>query len=313
MPRRRRNIFYGYPWDPPAVGETINIVIRELKGRQDIPANRLRFRPWPTLKASGKVLAQTIMEGVDRCDVFACDLTYPNDNVSFELGYAIGRFKRIFVSIDASIEESTRLFKRNYINLIGLGYSSYENHNDLADALVHESPWDDIASSILSKRYRQPLARPELPTLLYVKPEINSPSVIGVVELLRASRFGETLIVDDPRDNPSPSLDWYAEQLTAADAAVIHLLSRKHLESDAHNLKSSLIAGLAVGLRRPLLMLAHSPYESPVDYAQILKVHETAESCIQITSKWLEDVTADLPRRRLRGPRLVPFQVNRDG
>ena len=303
MARRRTNIFYGYPSQPPTIGEAINAAIGDLKERQDISVNRLRFRPWPTLRASGKVLAQAVIDNIDRCDVFACDLTYPNDNVSFELGYAIGKFKRIFVSLDTSIEQSVRLFKRNYINLVGLGYSSYENHRDLADALVHERPWDDTASSVLSKRYRQPLARPELPTLFYVKPEINSPSVIRTVELLKASRFGETLIIDDPRDNPSASLDWYAEQLATADAVVIHLLSREHSHNSAHNLKASLIAGLAVGLKRPLLMLAHSPYESPVDYAHLLKVHETAESCIQITSNWLDEVTANLPHRRPRRPR----------
>ena len=35
-------------------------------------------------------------------------------------------------------------------------------------------------------------------------------------------------------------------------------------------------------------MLAHAPYESPVDYDQWLKVHDTADSCVTVTKTWLE-------------------------
>ena len=40
----------------------------------------------------GMRLVDTILSNIDRADVFACDLTYPNPNVSFELGYAIVLF-----------------------------------------------------------------------------------------------------------------------------------------------------------------------------------------------------------------------------
>ena len=215
---------------------------------------------------------------------------------------AIGRFKRIFVSVDGSIEGSSRRFKRNYSNVVGLGYSEYVNHKELADEFLRERPWEDLDSSVLNTRYRQPPARPELPTLLYVKPQISTSSILGTVELLRASKFSESLIIDDPLDNPSPSLDWYAEQLTTADAVIIHLLGIDHVDSDPQNLKGSLIAGLAHGLNRPLLMLAHSPYESPVDYSHLLQIHETAESCKQIIDSWLADISRSLPRRRQRRP-----------
>ncbi len=297
---RRNNVFYGYPSDPPVIGEAIKAATRDLKGHAEITRNRVRFRPWPTVRGSGKLLAQTIVDTIDRSQIFACDLTYPNNNVSFELGYAIGSFKRIFVSLDTSIEESSRQFKRNYSNLLGLGYSAYQNHKDLATKLLDERPWSDPDSSVLNSRYRQSVARPEYPTLLYVKPEINTSSVLGTVDVLRDSKFGESLTIDDPLDNPSPSLDWYAEQLTAADAVIVHLLGVEHVQSLTHNIKGSLIAGLARGLKRPLLMLAHAKFESPVDYGHLLKIHETAESCKQATSNWLADIGADLPRRRQR-------------
>ena len=297
---RRINVFYGYPFNPPFVGENIQSATDELKSEPAVRQNRIRFRLWPTIRASGKVLAQTVMENIDRAQIFACDLTYPNDNVSFELGYAIGRFKRIFVSLDSSVSHSAREYRRHFYSSIGLGYSYYSNHLELADRFLSERPWLDINNSAISDRYRQPFSRPESPTLLYIKPPINTTSVLRTVDAAKASKFGQALVIDDPRDNALPTLDWYSEQLMTADAVMIHLLSQEHVDGDVHNTKASLIAGLACGLDRPLLILGHSPYESPVDYDHLVRIHETAESCRQSVSKWLDEVGEKLPRRRPR-------------
>ena len=105
---RRTNVFYAYPYTPPSVGDVVQLAIDELKSSSEITNNNIRFRPWTHIRASGKHLAQTVMGNIDRFQIFACDLTYPNSNVSFELGYAIGRSKRIFPSLDTSIEEAPR-------------------------------------------------------------------------------------------------------------------------------------------------------------------------------------------------------------
>ena len=112
--------------------------------------------------------------------------------------------------------------------------------------------------------------------------------------------FRESLIVDDPNENPSPSSDWYADQLRKADVVLVHLLSSEHKEAELHNIKASLIAGLASALRRPLLMLAHSPFDSPVDYGHLLQTHDTSESCKAVLSNWLSEVGSGLRRQRQR-------------
>ena len=45
-------------------------------------------------------------------------------------------------------------------------------------------------------------------------------------------------------------------------------------------------------------MLAHEPYESPLDYEKWLNVHDTAEACVQIARTWLDEVTPKLMHRR---------------
>ena len=297
---RRANIFYGYPSQPAFIGESIANAVEQLAGHSTIKQNHVRFRPWPTIRASGKLLARTIMESIDRAQIFACDLTYPNDNVSFELGYAIGRFKRIFVSLDSGIEGSGHRFNRHYYNSFSLGYASYTNFQELADQVIKQSPWEDTDDNVIDRRYGQDFARPESPQLLYVKPPVSTSSVLRTDEVIRSSPFGQSYIIDDPLDNPSAPLDWYAGQLMIADAVIIHLLGEEHVNRDVHNTKGSVIAGLACGLNRPLLILAHSPYDSPVDYGHLLHVHDTAASCQQTVTEWLRKESDGLPRRRPR-------------
>ena len=296
----RTNVFYAYPSDPPAIGETISEALAGFRRPSKNNGPDVRVRLWTDVRISGRNLASEIIEQIDRADVFACDLTYPNKNVSFELGYAIGRYKRLFVSMDSGIEQAPINFRRHYFDLTGLGYSPYENHQDLRDALNRESPWDSSDRTLLHSRYRQTWARPESPTLLYLKPAIDTDSVIAALDILYASEFNSGLWVDDPKENPSQSLDWYAERLAESDAAVIHLLGNQHSGHFDHNIKASMIAGLARGLNRPILMLAHGPYDTPIDYQDLLKQHDTADSCKHSLSIWLKELSEDLPRRRSR-------------
>lgn len=293
-------VFYAYPHDPANVGETISAAIEKLKTDSDIRRDNVRFTPWTDNTVSGKRLVTTILEQIDRSDVFACDLTHPNPNVSFELGYAIARFKRIFASLNPGIRDAAREYKRLYFALLNMGYTEYDNHHSLAQTFLLERPWKSLDQTLLDKRHRQQMARLEHPTLMYVKPPLNSDSVIAVQEEFRHSLFGESIVVDDPHEYSSQILEWYAEKLLTADAVVVHLLSAEHVESNSHNLKASIIAGLALGFRRPTIMLAHAPYQSPIDYQRWLSVHETAEACVARTKTWLDEVGADLIHRRPR-------------
>jgi len=247
---------------------------------------------------SGKSLVRTITQNIDRAEVFACDLTWKNSNVTFELGYAIGRFKRIWVSVDESIQNASKDFQRTYFGLLGLGYSEYQNHHDLSNKLLIDVPWRSIDEPLLGEIYRNNKPRLEYPTLLYLKPSLATDAVIEAEEVLRASMFGKSLIVDDPIENPSPSLEWYAEKLRISEAVVVHLLSHDQKHAEEHNLKCSLVAGLAHGFQIPVLMLAHTPFDPPVDYQKLLATHETAASCRATLSRWLSEI--DVPRRRQR-------------
>ena len=223
MPRRA-NVFYAYPSSPLTIGETIEQATEGLSKNSDIRKARVRFSTWTDSVVSGKHLWGDIEDRIKRSQIFACDLTYPNPNVSFELGFAIGKFKRIFLTVDEGIEQGPSNFKRHFFNLAPLGYAKYRNHEELESAVLNERPWTDLDKTPLPRRYQTQLARPEFPTILYVKPPVPTDAVNATEEILRSSKFGKALRVDDPIENPMPGLDWYAEEMATADAVVVHLL-----------------------------------------------------------------------------------------
>ena len=173
MPKQAR-VFYAYPNHPPDVGETITSTIDKLKAHSELKQKNIRFRPWTDNPVSGRRLISAITGQIDRSHVFACDLTYPNPNVNFELGFAIARFKRIFASLSPTINEVERNYKRIYSSLLNIGYSEYVNHEELVEALLMARPWDSLQQTLLENRHREQIPRLEKPTLMYVKPPHNS-------------------------------------------------------------------------------------------------------------------------------------------
>ena len=164
----RQTLFYAYPASPSSLGETISSATSDLSLTREAEEANLRFMPWPDLQISGRPLISQITEHIRRSSVFACDVTYLNDNVAFELGFAIGIFKRVWLSLDRSIEGAPFGFKGGYTGMLGIGYAGYENHKDLAKSLLTDSPWNSIDQCLLGDSYRDREPRSEHPALFYV-------------------------------------------------------------------------------------------------------------------------------------------------
>ena len=274
---KRVTVFYAYPSTPDFLGESIQNALGDLKKTPLISKANVRFRPWPSLSTTGKKLTQEITQSIDRAGVFACDLTYPNANVVFELGYAIGKFKRIWISLNTTIEDASRNYKHLYFGLLGAGYTAYENHNDLAEAFINDAPWKSLDQALLGERYTKQARLPESPALLYTRPGLDTDAVIATAEFLDQSAFRNHLVIDDPKENPSPTLEWYAEKVHQVDAVLVHLLADNQRGALEHTVKASFVAGLALGFRKHVQMLAHTPCTCPVDYEQLMKCHNKAE------------------------------------
>ena len=136
------------------------------------------------------------------------------------------------------------------------------------------------------------------PLLLYLKAAEETTASLHLTRAIGESYFGDSHIPDNPRDNPSGTLNWYAEKVRDADAIIAHLLSNEQRGAHQHNMKCSFVCGLARGMDKPVFMLAHTPFESPLDYHDLLHIHPTAEDCVIAVQRWFDETRELLPVRR---------------
>src|SRR5205823_4802438 len=58
--------------------------------------------------------------------------------------------------------------------------------------------------------------------------------------------------------------------------------------------------GIARGYSPRLFMLAHEPFESPIDYQTLLRRHKTAAECRRLANTWLAPVEQDIASHQQR-------------
>jgi len=83
-----KTAFFAYPAEPKFIGDTILESIPNAREKHG-----LIITPWPKLKIIGLKLDNLIREKITGTDFLLAEVTYPNFNVYYEIGYAIGQHK----------------------------------------------------------------------------------------------------------------------------------------------------------------------------------------------------------------------------
>lgn len=278
---KRVRCFFAYSSRPPALAETIESAISQLKTGRVVDVIG-----WKDLRTTGKLLIFKICEAIEKYEIFACDLTTLNNNVLFELGFAIAKNKRIWVIRDPSFEQSHVAFEKLRL-MTTVGYKPYRNSREIVESFYAEQPYTDLHDTVLSEAVATSMA-PTEGGLLYIKSSIPTDASIKVSRILDACPVPQ--VVDDPREEIAQPLQWYAQKTRDSLAVVAHLLSEDRVEVRFHNAKAAFVSGLAYGFGKQLLMLAHSPYDTPIDYRHLLQIHQTATQCEGFARDWMKGV-----------------------
>ncbi len=274
--------FVAYPSKPPSLAESIEEAIGKIEQGKVV-----EIKGWKSASVAGKFIITAICEAIQKSDIFVCDLTNLNHNALFELGYAIAQKKRIWILLNPSIEKSKVDYEKFRL-LTTVGYSSYNNSYEIEKAFYEEQIYDDLGSTIYKAAIESVINIREKHTLLYLKSGIETEASIKLSRAVDSSQIPS--IVDDPEEVRIQTLSWYAQKVYNAYAVITHFLSQEHTGWRLHNAKNSFVSGLAYGFGKNLLMVAHEPYKSPIDYRDILKTHKTATQCEDIASPWLAEI-----------------------
>jgi len=294
--------FFAYPSRPPALSETIREAISEIR-RQG--RGLVEVTDWVKLPIVGKPIIGQICGAIDKSELFACDLTFLNRNVLFELGYAIAKRKCLWITLNPSYKDARQNYKQLGL-LSTVGYAEYQNSYDLAGSFIASQPFYDLSTPLYDTAIQPTLESPVRPPhLFYLKCVLKTQSSVRLSRTLE--RCGMTLTTDDPEEIPSQHLAWYVQNIHHAVGIVAQLTADNHEVSGLQNAKYSLACGIAYAFEKRILMLAHAPFEVPIDYHDLLKIHELISDLVENGKRAyppLEQRGERLPQEDTREPRI---------
>lgn len=268
------NCFFAYSDKGHKVSNSINEAIDSLKGN-----DLISIEPWSDMSVDGTIISSTVINSIDKCDVFLCDITNLNDNVLYELGYAIAKNKPIRIFINTSFDGTLENFKRLDI-LSPVAYVDYSYSNILSNKLWNLT--EGIQKSILSKFQENNLYKQSRP-LLYMKNIRESEQSSWITREINKSYPSHSC--DDPEESVNQSLEWYINELTYSNGFIAYFQS--DLEGAAlRNNKISLVAGIAHGFELPTLLLSSSNYVPPLDFKTKVHVIDDKKGCEECLHNW---------------------------
>ena len=272
--------FVAYPSDPPARAESIELAIEEIKG-----GGVVDIAGWKSTSIGGRIIISAICDQIRSCQLFIADVTGLNPNVLFELGYAISLNKRIWLLFDTNMERAKQDFDRFQL-LTTAGYSTYSNSHDIVRGFYNDEPYNSLNKTMLLDLLGPVESRQSRRlSLLYLRPNIETDAASRIARRVAAGPIPS--VIDDPREVRILPLSWYVQHVDSAFAVTCQFLSTDYKNWELQNAKQALVAGVAHGLGKPLLMLAQDPYLSPIDYRDMLRRHGTAAAAEAIYNDWL--------------------------
>ena len=277
--------FFGYSSNPSSSGEAIEKAIKELNSID----KRYNILTWVNLFRGGSLVISDILSCIERSD-FACfDLTGMNENVLFELGYAIAKKKPIWLIFDTTFTDSVRQWE-----LLGLlstiSYVKYTNHNHIISAFDRDKPYE--GQEIFTRLLEDSIVESDRQNvLLYLKQQIDTTASAEIDQNIKTRSI--PVITDDPSESKVQSLTWYIQHINSSISILAEFSTQYRSGNALQNMKCAFVCGLASGLNKKVLMTAEYPYSAPSDYKSLVKVYNSLDSLRKFIIPFLNDTRTE--------------------
>ena len=276
-----KNIFFAYENNRYENVDAIKKAANELNKSN----KKCKVIRWEDLSVSGKIVSSDILNQIKKCDKFACDLTYLNHNVLFELGYAIAQQKKLKIFLNPSIINA----KNNYLDLKimkNIGFKEFSNAKDISREL--QKPTTSEESLLLIEKIIPGYKTIEVENDIFlINLKTKNQAAIDIEDFISADY--DKFITNNEDEIDYRPLVWYLNSILKSKIIILHMLGNEKIDFKTTNAEYSLYAGLAFGLGKDILMLAQKPYKAPIDYTDILIEYELSDDCVTKTLKWLEN------------------------
>jgi hypothetical protein len=252
MPNKFRRAFLAFPGEPNDLFDTI-VSGAELATKT--ADEKVSVKTWPEMNIFGAALADTVRKEIRETDVLVCDITRPNLNVYYEIGFAIGLGIPIAPVVNSSFSNAQQdLLKDGFFD--GVGYKTYENTEQLSRIL------QELPSHALLHLYGK---------------SINFKQPLYVLDAFRKTDFRNAIVSAvkesgvffrsfDPVEVPRFATIPIIAESTSSAGLIIPLLAPHVDDSSRHNLRAAYLAGIGHGLGRQTMLLQRDHEMVSADY-----------------------------------------------
>ncbi|MGH2507246.1 MAG: P-loop ATPase, Sll1717 family [Ktedonobacteraceae bacterium] len=270
----KQSAFVAYPGGDVQLAELISVALSRANAKP-IPVT---YRPWEFNDVPGASLISPIMEGIESSAFVVADITYLNLNVVYEIGYAIGKEKRVFLIRHLSTEGDRGLAKETGI-FDTLGYFEYKSSDQLCERLTAEiEPLPLEISKILNRKA----------PVYVVDPETRGSAETITVSKVKKARYRFRSF--NPTEDVRLAAVDAIRQVGMSAGILVHFQNSDIPGSRPNNVRACFVAGVSRGLEKPTLMLASAEIELPLDVRDDAKPYRRAEDITEHVQQWSLDI-----------------------
>lgn len=278
------SLFFGYSASPEVLRESLYRAASEAASLPGVVSSV----SWEDLKVDGRLIINEVESTISQSSVGLFELTTLSSNVLYELGYALAQEKCVVPLLDEQDKEARKKW-RDFSLLSTTGWTGYRNADHLkaqVSKIVATPPvplWEDVLKGI-----EVPVEETRVLYIPSLKEDDASRRVSRTLD--RFEKFEiDTVSFDDYANSP---LAWYTQSIYQAKYAIFHFTPTRAYLSELANPRVSLLAGIARGLGREVVLLMEESEETPVDYRDIAIKYRNAVHLENRMNEWMEGLQA---------------------
>ena len=240
---------------------------------------RIQYEPWEFNDIAGNPLISPIFDGIDSSKYVVADITYLNLNVVYEIGFAIGKSRRCFL-VRHEMTEGDRAIAREAGIFDTLGYEPYIDDDELSNSLTaYVDPTPIPLAAALDR----------LAPVYVVEPPAKGGIATVMTSRLKKAKYKYRSF--NPAEDSRLSATDAIRQVGASAGVLLSMQNRNQDENSVHDVRTLFVAGLAHGMGKPTLILAHSSSIVPLDVRDDVKTFTHQDDIVQHIARFSLEIT----------------------
>jgi nucleoside phosphorylase len=211
---------------------------------------------------SGSFLTNESLNNISNSDIIFIDVTQPNFNSLFQIGYALGKNKKISLLINPSINSDNKeIIELGLIDSID--YKQYKNPNELENCLKeieNIKPLRNLTDKI------------DISAPIYVVNTLHkNEAEIRILSKIKKSKIRFRSF--DPTEQSRLSIFDAIQEVKKSVAVVASIYPNNLKEYKLNNLRVALLSGIAISCDKSVLTFQKGESPIPSNYQELVKVY----------------------------------------